>query len=80
MEFLVRVSEDKYIKNGTSIYYTEAMKLMYDAIKSEIEKRDNNKWRNERYFCEECDELCKYYKTVFDHLYSRYSKKKVMPG
>lgn len=69
MEFLVRLSEDKYIKWGTASNFLDSMKLLYDLIKPELEKYDNHKWRSERYFCEECDELCKKFKPMFDYLY-----------
>ena len=53
---------------------------MLEAVKNELEKYDGMNWRMQRYFNEECDDVCKYYKPVFDHLYARYSKKKVLPG
>jgi hypothetical protein len=41
---------------------------------------DSHKWRVERYFNEQCDDLCKKYKAVFDYLFNRHSSKKVKPG
>ena len=80
MEFLVRLSEDKYIKTGLATNMYDSMKLLYEAMKVELLKYDSNKWRMERYFCEECDEVCKKFKPMFDYLYNRFSKKKVLPG
>ena len=34
----------------------------------------------DRYFNEPCDDVCKFYKPIFDSVFSKYSKKKVLPG
>ena len=80
MEFIVRLSEDKYIKQGQASNFTDAVKMMYEQIKNEVDKYDAHRWRRDRYFTESCDDVCKRYKAVFDNVYPKFSKKKVMPG
>lgn len=43
-------------------------------------KYDPQVWRNNRYFNESCDTVLKAYKKIIDHVYKRFSKKKVKPG
>ncbi|KRX05204.1 hypothetical protein PPERSA_06838 [Pseudocohnilembus persalinus] len=88
MELLVRLANEKYIdkyKQTTSIF--EALKKLWDEHLEPVIGPGNNiymdkqqKWRNERYWNEDCDYCLKNYKKIIDHVYSRFSKKKVKPG
>ncbi|CAD8171615.1 unnamed protein product [Paramecium pentaurelia] len=80
MEFLVRVSEDKYLKTKVANNMLEATKMILEQCKSYMSTFDAQKWRNERYFNEQCDDCLKFFKPLLNHLYNKYSVKKVKPG
>lgn len=37
-------------------------------------------WRDEKYWCEDCDDVLKKHKQILDTVYAKYSEKKVKPG
>ncbi|CAK90105.1 unnamed protein product (macronuclear) [Paramecium tetraurelia] len=80
MEFLVRVSDDKYIRFNPQINIVQATKMMLEQCMPHMSQFDSHKWRAERYFVEQCDDVCKKYKWVFDYVYMRNSSRKVKPG
>lgn len=59
---MVRVSEDKYLKTKIANNIAEATKMIIDQCTPVMSQYDAQKWRNERYFNEECDDLLKYYR------------------
>lgn len=66
MEVIVRVSEEKYLKSGTVSTIVEAtQKIINENCKPLFEKYNQQKWRNEVYWNEPCDECLKYYKVIF---------------
>ena len=79
MEFIVRISEDKYIKQGLAANYAQSAKIMLEAIDPELE-RHSSEWREKRYFKEEVDDVLKNFKLVLEHLFQKYSKKKSVAG
>lgn len=83
LELLVRIADEKYIqKLKVTNSISEAFKLLWDEhLKQELENQYNeSKWRWERYYNEECDYCLKHYRKIIDHIYKRFSKKKVRPG
>ena len=81
MEVLVRIAEEKYIKNNVEDNYTGAVKaLINDHCLPYFKQFDAQKWRDDRYWNEECDDVLKYYRPVLENIYTQYSKKKVKPG
>ncbi|CAD8076826.1 unnamed protein product [Paramecium sonneborni] len=81
MEFLVRLSEDKYIRNQPgSPSYAQATRMILDQCLPYMSQFDSHKWRMERYFIEQCDDVCKKHKQVIDYVYMHNSQKKVKPG
>lgn len=41
---------------------------------------NSQKWRDEKYWCEECDDALKKHRQILDTIYNKYSEKKVRPG
>ncbi|CAD8105716.1 unnamed protein product [Paramecium sonneborni] len=80
MEFLVRLSDDKYVRFNPQINIVQATKMILDQCMPHMSQYDCHKWRAERYFVEQCDDVCKKYKWVIDYVYMRNSQKKVKPG
>lgn len=80
MEFLVRVSEDKYLKTKAANNMLEATKMILEQCKPYMSQFDAQKWRNERYFNEQCDDCLKFFRNLLNNVYNRYSVKKVKPG
>lgn len=81
MEVLVRIAEEKYIKNNVEEAYEGAVKaLISDHCLPYFKQFDSQKWRNDRYWKEECDDVLKYYRPVLENVYNQFSKKKVKPG
>ena len=81
MEVMVRIAEERYIKGGVTQTFAEAMEIcIRDNLQPIYSKYDAQLWRDEKYWCESCDDALKYYKSVLDNVYSRYSVKKVKPG
>lgn len=88
MELLVRLANEKYIdKLKLTQNMFEALKMLWsehlDAVMGEKGNKYydyQQKWREENYFNEECDYCLKHYKKIADHVYKRFSKKKVKPG
>ena len=71
-----------YINKGKiTNNYLEAITLFWDEHCAAIfDKYDSHPWRESRYFNEGCDMCLKYYLRVIEHVYKRFSKKKVLPG
>lgn len=81
MEILVRIAHDKYFRNGICETDTEAFrKLLNDHLLPVISKNDSNKWRWEKYVCEDVDLTLKAHLPVLKALFSRYSGRKTLPG
>ncbi|EGR31140.1 leucine rich repeat protein [Ichthyophthirius multifiliis] len=84
MEAFVRIAEEKYIlKYSKTQSFFEAMNLFWDEHLENIineEKYNAQKWREEKYWNEECDYCLKNYKKIIDHVYKKFSKLKVKPG
>ncbi|CAD8165096.1 unnamed protein product [Paramecium pentaurelia] len=80
MEFLVRVSDDKYLKQKQANNMVDSVQMILDQCRPIMQQYNAQKWRDERYFNEQCDDCLKYYKTLLNYVYNRYSIKKVKPG
>lgn len=81
MEVMVRIAEERYIKSGQAQNFAEAVEIsLRDNFMPIFNKYNAQIWRDEKYWCESCDDALKFYKIVLDHVYFRYSVKKVKPG
>ncbi|EGR33095.1 leucine rich repeat protein [Ichthyophthirius multifiliis] len=83
MEVLVRIAEEKYIlKYQKCSTFFEAMKLFWEEhLEGNLDQRYNQQlWRNERYWNEQCDYCLKHYKKIIEHVYKKFAKQKVKPG
>ncbi|KRX01621.1 hypothetical protein PPERSA_00328 [Pseudocohnilembus persalinus] len=82
MEIWVRLSEEKYIfKYKSTQSHYEALRMLWDEhLEKHFTKFDQQKWREERYWNEDCDYCLKHYKKLIDYIYKQYAKKKVKPG
>jgi hypothetical protein len=81
LEALIRLSDEKYIKNNLADNFTSALGiLLTESIIPQAGEFDHDNWRSSRYFCEECDVLIKRYRGILEQVYKRSSKLKVKPG
>ena len=83
MECLIRIADEKYCKKGAALFEThlEAIQtLLNDSCDPFFKKFDQQKWREDNYWNEECDDVLKCYKPILETVYKTYSKKKVKPG
>lgn len=81
MEVIVRIAEERYIKSGVAQNFSEAIEIaLRDNFMPIFNKYNAQIWRDEKYWCESCDDALKFYKCALDNIYFRYSVKKVKPG
>lgn len=81
MEVMVRIAEERYIKSGQAQTFAEATEIcIRDNLMPIYSKYNAQIWRDEKYWCEACDDALKFYKGVLENVYFRYSVKKVKPG
>ena len=83
MECLIRVADERLLKKGQNICnnYTEAIEMfLNDYFDPVFIKYDSQKWREDIYWNEPCDEVFKTYKVVLEAVYKKFSAKKVKPG
>ena len=45
-----------------------------------FDQYNSQKWRDEKYWCEDCDDVLKKHRQILDSVYDKYSQKKVRPG
>ena len=85
LEVWVRMAEQKYITSGNITSYAEAVeKILEEHLLPFITSNDTlynaQKWREDRYWNEECDTVLKSYLPILQGLYKRYSGLKSKPG
>lgn len=82
MEVFLRIAEEKYIlKNSQTTLFSVALTKLWDDHLAGLSSQYNEqKWREERYWNEECDFCLKHHKSLIEHVYHKFSKKKVKPG
>ncbi|CAG9317234.1 unnamed protein product [Blepharisma stoltei] len=81
IEIIARIANDKYVKHKIVSNAAEGIeKLTNDHLLPIITLYDTNKWRLEKYVCEDVDLVLKAYKPILDAVYKRYSGKKALPG
>ncbi|CAD8099201.1 unnamed protein product [Paramecium primaurelia] len=80
MEFLVRVADDKYFKQKQANSMLESVQMILQQCRPVMEQYNAQKWRDDRYFNEQCDDCLKYFKPLLNQVYNRFSSKKVKPG
>ena len=79
MMLLVKIAKDKYFR-------TKQMPSIVDAVDYSFEKHydyyinqfDNHKWRKERYYNEQVDNILKAFIPIFDALFYTYAPQKIM--
>ncbi len=63
---MFRIAEDKYIEEIKKDSYLEAIQVLYKFhLQPFFESFDSQKWREERYFKEECELVFKTYSLIF---------------
>lgn len=81
MEILVRLAEDKYMKNNPNIEHKDALKtLINDHVFNVIKNHNSQIWREERFWNEQCDICLKNYLQVIKDIYKKYSGATAKPG
>lgn len=85
LEIWVRLAEQKYITSGSITSYSEAVdKMLNDHVLPYITLNDATynaqKWRESRYWNEECDTVYKSYLPVVQSFFRKYSGMKTKPG
>lgn len=81
LEIIIRVAGDRYIRNKLCTSYLDAFnRLLKEHLMPVITKFKTEKWRIEKYFCEEVDLVLKVNKGIFVALFNKYSGKHTLPG
>jgi len=80
MEILVRIANDKYVRNKICANPAEAIEKLANEHLSVMATYDTNKWRFEKYLCEDVDLALKAHKPILEFVFSKYSGKKGLPG
>eukprot|EP00358_Blepharisma_japonicum_P001299 CAMPEP_0202955260 /NCGR_PEP_ID=MMETSP1395-20130829/51643_1 /ASSEMBLY_ACC=CAM_ASM_000871 /TAXON_ID=5961 /ORGANISM="Blepharisma japonicum, Strain Stock R1072" /LENGTH=375 /DNA_ID=CAMNT_0049671631 /DNA_START=936 /DNA_END=2060 /DNA_ORIENTATION=- len=81
MEIMVRIANDRYIRNKICTTVAESIqKLLDEHLLAVMRNNDTNKWRFDKYVCEEVDLVLKAHKPILDALFRKYSGKKTLPG
>lgn len=72
----MRLAEEKYRYRN----YCESTKAFLSYLQKYVQQYDQEQWRWNHYFNEHCDMVCKKYREMADHVYRKFSSKKVLPG
>ena len=81
MEILVRICSDRYVRNKLYSTVAEGLQIMLqEHLIPFMQNYNSNKWRMEKYLCENVDLVLKCHKQILDSVYKKYSGKKAMPG
>lgn len=81
MEILVRLATDKYFKTSIVVRHSDAVaRMLEDHCLPSMRQYDSNIFRNERYLCEEVDNVFRAYLPIVRYLYTTNSKRHVKPG
>lgn len=81
MEVFTRMASTKYVKNGDSANYSEAMdKLLGDYLIPYMEKFDTHKWRTKNLWTLELDLAFKHGLEPLKKVYKEYIGKFALPG
>jgi NLR family CARD domain-containing protein 3 len=80
MEVMVRIAEKRY--KSSTVSFSEAVEIMIrdNLLPIYTKYTVAQKWREEKYWNEKCDDVLKAYKFILENVYSRYSVKKVKPS
>ena len=79
MMLLVKIAKDKYFRTKQIPSIPESVQYAFDHnYNSYINTFDNHKWRKERYYNEEVDNILKAHIPIFDALFYSYSPQKIM--
>ena len=79
MMLLVRIAKDKYFRTKQINSIPESVKYAFEHnYNSYINQFDNHKWRKERYYIEEVDNILKAHIPIFDALFYSYSPQQIM--
>lgn len=81
LEIIVRLALDKYLRKKVVTTHSEAVdKLLNEDMWPILCKYDCNKWRWDRYICEEVDLIYKAHRPILENIWSRYSIRLKKPG
>ena len=76
---LVKIAKDKYYRTKQLPTVSESVEYAFENnYKSYINSFDNHKWRIERYYNEEVDNILKAYIPVFNALFYKYAPQQIM--
>ena len=79
MMLLVKIAKDKYFRTKQIGSIPESVQYAFDHnYNSYINQFDNHKWRKERYYNEEVDNILKAHIPIFDALFYSYSPQQIM--
>jgi hypothetical protein len=74
LEILARIAHDKYVRNRICSNISDAIeKMFFEHLQGLQEKYDTNKWRTEVYMTEQVDYYFRAHRTLFEHLYKKFS-------
>lgn len=81
LEFLIRISLDKYFRSGYCKTESEAIEIFFKShfIKN-LTIYDQDKWRFERFFNQECEDVIIENREILQIVFDMYSGKKAKPG
>ena len=79
MMLLVKIAKDKYFRTKQINNIPESVKFAFENnYNSYINTFDNHKWRKERYYNEEVDNILKAHIPIFDALFYSFSPQQIM--
>ena len=79
MMLLVKIAKDKYFRTKQIGSIPESVQYAFEHnYNSYINQFDNHKWRKERYYNEEVDNILKAHIPIFDALFYSYSPQQIM--
>lgn len=80
LEFLIRVALDKYFRSGVCKTEAEAILMFFSNHFGKITVYDQDKWRWDRFFNQECEEVIMENRDIFQSVFDLNSGKKAKPG
>ena len=79
MMLLVKIAKDKYYKTKKIEKLSEAVNYAFiNNFESYLNNFDNNKWRTERYYLEEIDNILKAHIPIFDAVFYSYAQQHII--
>lgn len=83
LEIIVRIAKDKYVRKKVCFSLAEAVERLFkEHLLGKFENLTYvlDPWRSREYHVEIVDVVLKSHKVILDHLFSKYSGRKTLPG